>query len=137
MWRRMILLLLVCAACSSESKVRLEPVRGQVLYKDKPLHKAVVAFHPLGDYPVHLPKPIAYTDAEGRFTMTTFKPGDGVPAGEYAITVEYRERSQSGIEKIGGKNLLPARYSKPETSGLRCKVEEGDNELPVIKLTEP
>lgn len=60
-----------------------------------------------------------------------------MPAGEYAVTVEWREKSQSGVEKIGGKNLLPTRYSKPGSSGLRCTVEAGKNEVPPFELTDP
>src|SRR5437016_336894 len=108
----LLILLTGMVACSSGDLVRLQPIRGQVLHHDQPLAQAMVVFHPLGAYPPDLPKPIAYTDAEGRFKMTTSLPGDGVPVGEYAVTVEFRERSHSGIEKIGGKNTLPERYSK-------------------------
>jgi hypothetical protein len=136
---RMILPLVLVAglvSCSSGERVRLHPVGGKVLYKDKALAKAMVVFHPLGDYPDDLPKPLAYTDAEGQFKMTTRRPGDGVPTGEYALTVEWRERTRTGAEKIGGRNLLPPRYSKPESSGLRCRVQEGPNELAPLLLTE-
>jgi hypothetical protein len=136
---RMLLLLALAAAvasCSSGDRVRLHAVGGKVLYKGSPLAKAMVVFHPQGDYPKELPKPLAYTDAEGQFKMTTTRPGDGVPAGEYALTVEWRERTRTGAEKIGGRNLLPARYSKPETSGLRCRVQEGPNEIPPLILTD-
>src|SRR5437016_104648 len=83
-------------SCSSAKGPRLHPLQGQVLYQDRPLDRALVAFHPLGAFPPGLPKPIAYTDGEGRFKMTTNQPGDGVPAGEYAVTVEWREKSPSG-----------------------------------------
>lgn len=121
--------------CSSGKRVRLYPVRGQVLYQGRPVDRAMVTLHPLGEYPEGLPKPIAYTDAEGRFRMTTEQPGDGVAAGEYAVTVEQRERTRTGVEKVGGRNLLPARYARPESSDLRCRVEKGQNELPPLNLS--
>jgi hypothetical protein len=31
-------------------------------------------------------------------------------------------------------NLLPARYSKPDTSNLTARVQEGHNELPSFQL---
>ena len=63
--------------------------------------------------------------------MTTYHPGDGAPLGLYAATVEYRELVQEGDEQMrNGRNLLPARYANPETSGLRCEVQAGINELP-------
>jgi hypothetical protein len=95
-----------------------------------------VAFHPLGDYPPNLPKPIAYTDKEGRFKMTTHLQGDGVPQGDYAVTVEWREKSQSGREKIGGKNLLPVRYSKADSSPFHCTVTPGQTEVPVFDVKD-
>jgi hypothetical protein len=122
-------------SCSGE-RVRLYPVRGQILYKGRPVDRAVVVFHPLDEQPSGAQKPIAYTDADGRFSLTTDRPGDGASAGEYAITVELREKTQTGVEKVHGRNLLPARYSKPESSGLRWRVQEGPNEPPPFNLTD-
>src|SRR5262249_28100061 len=138
--RQVALLLLALVAmpavsCSSGERTRLYPVRGQVLYKDRPVVRAMVVLHPLEEQPAGSSKPIAYTDAEGRFSVTTNRPGDGAPAGEYAVTVELREKTPTGVEKVRGRNLLPARYSKPESSGLRCSVREGQNELP-LNLTD-
>ena len=124
------------ASCSSGDRVRLYSVRGQVLYKNRPVVRAMVVFHPLEGRSARDPKPIAYTDDEGRFSMTTDRPGDGAPAGEYAITVELREKTPTGVEKVHGRNLLPVRYSKPELSGLRCRVLEGKNELPPLNLSD-
>src|SRR5262245_26961324 len=83
----------LCASCSA-NRVRLHPVRGQVLYKNRPVERALVVFHPVGELPAGVQKAIAYTDAEGRFRLTTDKPGDGVPAGEYLITMELREKTR-------------------------------------------
>jgi hypothetical protein len=132
----LVLVLLAASgvSCSSANGVRLYPVRGQVLYRGRPVAGAMVVLHPLGQTAAGQ-KPLAYADAEGRFGLTTDRPGDGVPAGEYAVTVERREKTRSGAEKVRARNLLPARYSKPETSGLRCRVQEGPTELS-LNLTE-
>ena len=128
---RILLLALVAASgVSCSSGVRLHPVRGQVHFKGRPVEGAMVVLHPLVEPPEGVPKPIAISDQTGSFKLTTHKPGDGAPAGEYAVTVEQREKL-NGREKHGGRNLLPARFSKPETSGLRCQVKEGENELPL------
>src|SRR5437763_12721850 len=79
-------------ACSSAKQQALYPVKGQVLYKGSPLAKALVVFHPLQESSALAQKPFAYTDAEGRFTLTTERPADGALAGDYAVTVEWRER---------------------------------------------
>jgi hypothetical protein len=33
-----------------------------------------------------------------------------------------------------GRNLLPARYSRPETSGLQYEVVVGENQVPPLAL---
>ncbi len=71
----------------------------------------------------------ARTDATGCFQLTTNEPGDGAPAGHYAVTVEYRELVQEGDEQVrAGRNLLPARYADPATSGIRCEVRAETNQ---------
>jgi hypothetical protein len=96
----------------------------------------MVVFHPMKEQSLKDLKPVAYTDDEGRFHLTTEVPGDGAPAGEYAVSVELREKTRTGVEKVKGRSLLPARYSKPATSGLRFRVEKGPNELPPLNLTD-
>lgn len=96
----------------------------------------MVVFHPLEAQVTEAMKPVAYTDDGGRFRLTTDSPGDGAPAGDYAITIVCREKTRTGVEKVKGRNLLPSRYSKPETSGLRYRVQEGKNELPAFELTD-
>jgi hypothetical protein len=108
-----------------------------VTFAGKPLAEAMVVFHPVegsveGDH-----KPLAYTTDEGRFDMTTYLTGDGAPAGKYEITVELREPRVVGEETIrDGRNLLPPKYSRPDTSGLTCTVAEGENELPPIAIED-
>jgi hypothetical protein len=112
------------------------PVRGQVSFEGKPVAEAMVVLHPLAGSVEGGQKPIATTDADGRFAMTTYRTGDGAPPGEYAITVELRATRMAGEELVrDGRNLLPARYAQPEKSGLRCSVLDGDVELPAIHLT--
>jgi len=140
--RALVLLLLAIlpagsgVSCSSSARVRLYPVQGQVVYNGRPVVKAMVVFHPLEELPAGVQKPIAYTDAEGRFRLTTNVPGDGALAGEYAVTVELREKTATGVEKVGGRSLLPVRYSKPNSSGLRCQVQEGPNDLAPFMLAD-
>ena len=114
-------------SCSSTDSGRFYPVRGQVLFKGRPVAGAMVVLHPLGPAAAGQ-KPLAYTDAEGRFGLTTDRPGDGVPAGEYAVTVVWR-RPFYDSEGKPGPNLLPARYADPKKSGLKATVKSGKNEF--------
>lgn len=122
--------------CSQSKGPVCLPVSGKVSYKGKPLAEAMVVLHPLdgsveGDH-----KPIARSAADGTFSLTTFKDNDGAPPGQYGITVELRAPQTIGEEVVrNGAHLLPVKYSKPETSGLKFAVElQGSNEIPPINL---
>ena len=120
------------AGCSNSHEERVYPARGQVLLENRPLAEAFVVLHRLDTEGRNL---TARTDAMGRFELTTYSPGDGAPAGRYAATVEFRELVQEGDEPMrSGRNLLPARYADPATSGLRCEVRAGVNQWPAWKL---
>ena len=95
------------------------PVHGVVTLDNKPLSEAAVVFHAIEPAAQSASKPLAYTDSSGRFALTTLRTGDGAPPGKYAITVELRARRMVGEELVrDGRNLLPERYIRPETSGL-------------------
>ncbi len=125
-----------CLGCTDSMSIPCYPVSGVVLIDDKPLAEAEVVFHPLTELERKFPKPIAQTDAEGRFRLTTSQPRDGAPAGDYLITVEFREQRLAGEELVrDGVNLLPPRYASPTESGLRFSVTTSpSNEVPPLRL---
>ncbi len=136
---RAVALVVACllCGCGAPRGPACYPVRGQVQQGGKPLAEALVAFYPLDAPPQPFPKPMAHTDGEGRFELMTFVTGDGAPPGRYAITVELRAPRQVGEEIVrDGPSLLPARYARPETSGLNAEVVAGENEIPSIVVDE-
>jgi hypothetical protein len=121
------------AGCSSEKAPMCSPVRGQISFKGKPLAEAMVVLHRIGGDVEGNQKPIAYTGTDGTFMVTTYHSGDGAPPGEYAITVELRAPQTIGEEVVrNGPNLLPAKYAKPDSSGIKYTVVDGDNQIPPI-----
>jgi hypothetical protein len=123
------------AGCSADKGPVCYPVRGSVSYKGKPLSEAMVVLHRLGGDVEGNQKPIAYTVADGGFSLSTNKTGDGAPPGEYAITVELRAPQTVGEEAVrNGPNLLPPKYARPDTSKLKYVVQQGENEIPAINL---
>ena len=123
------------SGCSSSNEPRCYPVQGQVLLNDQPVAEAMIVFHPQTPLDENIPNPIAQSDADGNFYLTTLKPGDGAPAGDYVITVVLREARQIGDELTrDGPNVLPPRYAKPGTSDLKYTVVEGENSVPPLKL---
>jgi hypothetical protein len=123
------------AGCGGSPTIPCAPVRGTVLQNGQPLPEAMVVFHPQDPQAVAAPRPVAYTNQQGEFELTTVQQGDGAPVGTYAITVELRAPRLVGEEQVrDGRNLLPARYASPQTSPLSFDVAQGDNEVPPITI---
>lgn len=98
------------------------PVRGRVVLRDgTPVAGCLIAFEAV-DKSVSAKGNL---DKDGRFELFTYRPGDGVPAGEYrAVLVP------SIVDDHGKASQAPpfhARYRTYETSGLKFTVQAGDN----------
>src|SRR5262245_589838 len=104
------------AGCSSDRKP-VYPVSGQVLFNDRPLKKVVVSFHPVDAANFPRERPNADTDEDGRFKLHTYLTGDGAPEGEYRVTFHYLLTPEDSGSDQGTGNLLPDKYSRPDTSG--------------------
>lgn len=107
------------------------PVKGRVLYEGKPASGAVVILHST-ERPDEASRPRARTDANGEFELSTYKTGDGGPAGTYVVTVEWK---RPGDHPEQGAELLPPIYGDPRFSPLRTTVTPGVNAPVVLQLT--
>jgi hypothetical protein len=131
-----LLLSLAClVGCGGGKGPTLYPVTGKVLVNGKPAHNATVVFHPTAGG-AEAVKPHATVGADGTFSLTSFATGDGAPAGEYRVTVEWW---QSPVKKAGDPdappvNQLAAKYGKAESSGLVAQVQDGPTELKAFEL---
>jgi hypothetical protein len=128
----------LCAllGCHKSHPTPVYPTRGKVFYQGKPAMGAFVVFHALaGEENPAAPR--ATVGPDGEFALSTFAKEDGAPAGDYAVSVEWRKLiKRPDGETEAGANLLPPRYAKPETSGLRATVSPtSQNELPAFDLT--
>jgi hypothetical protein len=113
----------------------LAPIKGSVTRAGNPLAEAKIVLHPLEPQPAGLPKPIAYADGAGNFSVTTLSHGDGALPGNYTVTVELRALRRAGEEEIrDGKNLLPPRFADPQTSQLKKEVLPGENRWEPIEI---
>jgi hypothetical protein len=129
-------LVIAClSGCSEHPNEPRHPVQGQVFFAGQPLAEAMVVFHPQDATESKLPKPVAYTDNEGKFKLTTLTTADGAVAGKYVITIEQRAMRIVGDEPVrDGPNLLPPRYARVAESPLSYTVTAGENMVPVIQL---
>ena len=125
---RLILLTLfvIVSGCGGPKPVPTYPVSGKVVIGGKPVASALVVFHP-EDATSDSPRPRATTGTDGSFTVSFGESQAGAPAGNYKVTVELWLAGSRSDE--GPSNRLPAKYSKPDSSGLAAKVIEGTNQL--------
>lgn len=125
------------AGCGhSESRVPLYQTKGQAYFAGKPAKGALLIFHPLGQN--HLPfPPRARVEEDGWFMVETFQAKDGLPEGDYIVTVEWR---LGGEEEGGdGRSLVPSKYTRKETSTLRVSVSatmDGWCNLPRLEISK-
>src|SRR5262245_43311943 len=79
--------LLVSAGCSG--KTPLYPVTGKVVSKSskKPATGAMVFFDPIPTDPKRTARAMGTVDEEGTYWITSHTAKDGLPAGDYVITL--------------------------------------------------
>ncbi|QDU26002.1 hypothetical protein ETAA8_10740 [Anatilimnocola aggregata] len=125
-------LLIFVAGC--DTGPRMIPVSGVVTLDGKPVKNAAVMFlSTSGGRPAE-----GITDAEGRYSLTTFKFGDGAVEGQHSVSV-------TGVESIGNPGsytpegmisgsgtqreiwFVPQKYSNPATAGIQCEVSPSQN----------
>jgi hypothetical protein len=115
----------------SEDRPALHSVRGFVYYNKSPATGAQVMLHPLplkkGDW--HARRPAGRVERDGSFQITTYTLHDGVPAGEYALTVVW-----SGEEVSPGPDLLGYRYRDAAHPLSKVIVRDADVQLEPFQL---
>lgn len=77
----------------------------------------------------------ALTGEDGKFQISTYETGDGVPPGEYTLTFMWGKMNIIAAS-YGGPDRLKKKYSDPKTSEVQFTVKEGEPvDLGVIQLT--
>lgn len=116
----------------------MAPVTGVVTLDGAPVENAAVMFVPeAGGRPA-----TGLTDAEGKFSLETLKPGDGALVGKHKVTVtgvkvtgiQATEDGLSGAVNPGEVReqwFVPQKYSTPDSSGLTQEVADG---MPAVEL---
>jgi predicted phosphodiesterase len=76
----------------------------------------------------------AIVEGDGSFIMSSYGAFDGVPVGEYSVTVNFDGRYAPVGDK---KSWVPLKFTKPDTTPLKATVKAGKNELSIEVKTEP
>ncbi len=126
-------IVLAVSGCQQSDTVM---VTGTVTMNGQPIEKAEVVFHPKkgGRFASGV------TDAQGHFSLSTAKPGDGAVPGEYMATLgEYYPPDAPPSPPKGGGFLpsrFPTKYADPSKSPVTVTVERGKKNELTIEVTK-
>ena len=113
-------------------RVPLFPASGQVLVGDQPASGAEIRFIDVrnpSDFDA--PRPFATADAEGKFQLGTYDPGDGAPAGSYNVMLIWPE----GPPGPGpARDRLKDTFRDPVKTPLKATIPEGGGPLEPFKI---
>lgn len=147
LFRLACLAVLVGSGCSKETPLPPRvPVTGTVLQKGAPVSGATVVFE--GEAAAR--PGVGVTDQAGKFRLSSYTEGDGVPPGKYRIAITKFEapppsQEDTSMEAAAArktepasapKSLLPKRYADSATSGLEETVAEGKTNDFTFDLTD-
>lgn len=129
---------LALVGCGGGTNDPRGPVKGRVTLGGKPVANATVTFESVAAGVAQT----ASTDDDGRYEFAAYN-ASGLPAGEYKVGVTAGRFMQPGEEvprfdptvkpgtppaKPKTPTTLPAKYAKPQTSGLTAEVKAGAND---------
>ena len=136
------LLIPACGESDDDFRFPVHPAGGTVFHQGKPVPGAVVRFHPTDPATVNIPDgkegmPVLLTtetSEDGSFALSTYLADDGVPAGDYAVTVAFGrvDRDLENADDEPGKPRRPIAgpgriYRDPSTTPLKATVKPGEN----------
>ena len=103
-------------------RVPVHPFAGTVNYDGKPLTGATIRFYKQGIIEGKfdlISEGISGDD--GKFEVSTYRGLDGIPEGEYLVTVIKSEAQDEEGEKA--KNILPVKYASSLTTPLKITIK--------------
>ncbi|MGD9634828.1 MAG: hypothetical protein AB7G28_07695 [Pirellulales bacterium] len=112
-------------------------VSGKVTLDGATVPCGTVTFYPSGGGPAAYARILE----DGSYSVHTGRE-EGLPTGEYGISVSANEQSAvkqtaSGGPPPPGKPITPAWYRSKDTSGLKFNVESGSNEINLDLKSQP
>lgn len=127
-----LLAVITLVGCNWEPpRLNVYPVSGSLLVDGRPADQALVYFHRTDGGQT---KPFAKVAADGTFRPGTYTATDGLPAGEYALTVQWPTvKVVEGEERLG-PDQLAGRYSDPQKPVATIRVSAGENVIPPLDL---
>ena len=115
---------------------KLFPIKGLLLNNGKPVAGATVSFHTFVKTPTerYAFTADAFTDKDGAFVPSTYEAFDGLPAGEYTVTIVQTGKYYDG--EVTAKSMLPEKYTTTKTTTLKVIVKEDEKNEIKIELMD-
>lgn len=112
------------------------PVTGSLVIDGQPVEMIEIACHDMKKIETNDSKVSAtFTDAQGKFALTTYVEGDGVPEGDYALTFMWGQFDLFSRSYVG-PDKLNDRYKSPRESKVKFTAKKGSPvDLGKIELT--
>ena len=129
-WGSVVLLAAGLPGCGGADRPTVYPVEGRLSVAGGWPGTPRLAFHPVDGAGLY---PVAVTDPDGTFRLTTYAAGDGAPASEYVVTLIWPHEGAAVDEcecvDVMTHDRLRGRYADPATSELRAVVGSGPNSI--------
>ena len=138
----------LCAGCHSKRLDGLVPGAGTLTFNGDPVENATIIFVPK-NRTANGRSATGMTNPQGKFTLMTLDPGDGLAPGDYHVTVT-KVKTEGGpseqllLESFGtyaGPDdrtityLIPEHYGKIGESGLEVSIPPKGNKEILLDLT--
>jgi hypothetical protein len=132
----LLLVFIIGCGGTSDDRMKTYPVKGKVTFLDPakgsiPVDSAKVIFMPAQPGESDRGKDFgsANTDAEGKYELFTYRPGepDGAPAGKYNVLISWPKGGFGSGERSNAKDQLKERYNNPKSPLLTATVEAKEN----------
>jgi hypothetical protein len=101
--------------------VKTVSAAGTATYQGKPVSKGTILFQPVDEKG----RPASGTIEDGKFTLTTYREGDGAVPGKHKVAVVVTEEKKTKDGDTTVKYIIPERYASAETSGVEVEVPPG------------
>ncbi len=111
LWVVVAAMSVMASSCGgTRDKPLVGPVTGTVLVDGQPAHAVFIAAVPKVKDEVNVTYTTGTTDDQGKFSLQTYNPDDGVPPGEYSLYFTWPTGGNRSVDRLDG------RYSKKAAS---------------------
>ena len=107
------------SGCGGSGEMPTVPAAGTVTYQGKPIEKGGIQFQP------EKGRPASGIIEGGKFTLTTYKDGDGAVAGKHLVGVAVTEEVKDKDGDTTVKYLIPQKFANPASSRITVDVPPG------------